>query len=41
VRFADGANVSEDMLADFHHQAHDGCFIANSVTTVVTVEPPG
>ncbi|HSM94752.1 MAG TPA: OsmC family protein [Rhizomicrobium sp.] len=39
VRFADGANVTAEMLADFHHQAHDGCFIANSVTTDVTVAP--
>jgi organic hydroperoxide reductase OsmC/OhrA len=23
-----------------HHQAHRGCFIANSVRTEVTVEPP-
>jgi len=38
VRFADGASVTPDMLADFHHQAHEGCFIANSVTTAVTVE---
>jgi organic hydroperoxide reductase OsmC/OhrA len=41
VRFADGANVTEEMLADFHRQAHEGCFIANSVSTVVTVVPPG
>ncbi|MGH6658246.1 MAG: OsmC family protein [Sphingomicrobium sp.] len=25
-------------LADLHHKAHDACFIANSVTTKVTVE---
>jgi organic hydroperoxide reductase OsmC/OhrA len=25
-------------LADLHHTAHDACFIANSVTTKVTVE---
>src|SRR5215217_6570958 len=25
-------------LADFHHRAHEACFIANSVTTEVTVE---
>jgi len=37
VQFAEGANVTSDMLADFHHQAHDGCVIANSVTTDVTV----
>jgi len=26
-------------IADLHHRAHDACFIANSVTTEVTVEP--
>ena len=25
-------------IADLHHRAHDACFIANSVTTEVTVE---
>jgi organic hydroperoxide reductase OsmC/OhrA len=25
-------------LADLHHKAHDACFIANSVTTEVTIE---
>jgi organic hydroperoxide reductase OsmC/OhrA len=28
-----------DALRDLHDQAHKGCFIANSVKTVVTVEP--
>ena len=26
-------------LADLHHKAHEACFIANSVTTEVVVEP--
>ena len=26
-------------LADLHHRAHEACFIANSVTTEVVVEP--
>ena len=26
-------------VADLHHRAHDACFIANSVTTEVVVEP--
>ena len=26
-------------LADLHHKAHDACFIANSVTSEVLVEP--
>ena len=29
---------SEADIADLHHRAHDLCFIANSVTTKVTVE---
>jgi organic hydroperoxide reductase OsmC/OhrA len=28
-----------EQLADLHEQAHGACFIANSVKTVVTVEP--
>jgi len=28
----------EAALADLHHRAHEACFIANSVTTEVTVE---
>ena len=26
-------------IADLHHRAHEACFIANSVTTEVTVQP--
>jgi organic hydroperoxide reductase OsmC/OhrA len=37
VTLADGARASE--LAHLHHQAHDACFIANSVKTEVRVEP--
>jgi organic hydroperoxide reductase OsmC/OhrA len=29
-----------DELDQLHHQAHELCFIANSVTTEVVVEPP-
>ncbi len=29
---------SEDEIADLHHRAHEACFIANSVTTEVTVQ---
>ncbi|HEX8937343.1 MAG TPA: OsmC family protein [Sphingomicrobium sp.] len=28
----------EPIIADLHHRAHEACFIANSVTTEVTVE---
>lgn len=39
VRFAEGTAVDAAALADLHAKAHAGCFIANSVKTVVTVEP--
>jgi organic hydroperoxide reductase OsmC/OhrA len=31
--------TSAETLAEIHHLAHEACFIANSVKTVVTVEP--
>lgn len=31
--------ASPEQLADLHIQAHEACFIANSVKTAVTVEP--
>lgn len=39
VRFAAGVGVDATALADLHHKSHENCFIANSVTTTVTVEP--
>jgi organic hydroperoxide reductase OsmC/OhrA len=39
VRFAAGVSVDATALADLHHKSHENCFIANSVTTTVTVEP--
>jgi organic hydroperoxide reductase OsmC/OhrA len=39
IVWATGVTVTEEQLANLHHQAHKGCFIANSVKTVVTVEP--
>ena len=32
-----GAAPDEQEIADLHHRAHDACFIANSVTTEVTI----
>ena len=29
---------SVEAIADLHHRAHEACFIANSVTTEVTVQ---
>lgn len=34
-----GAAVDAAALADLHRHSHENCFIANSVTTKVTVEP--
>jgi organic hydroperoxide reductase OsmC/OhrA len=39
VHFAPGVQVDKATLDMLHHLAHDGCFIANSVKTDVTVEP--
>src|SRR3954466_1671438 len=33
-----GTTPGEAAVADLHHKAHEACFIANSVTTEVTVE---
>jgi len=38
IEFSDNA-PGADALAELHHTAHDYCFIANSVTTEVTVAP--
>jgi organic hydroperoxide reductase OsmC/OhrA len=34
-----GTAPDEAAIIDLHHRAHDACFIANSVTTDVTVAP--
>ena len=34
-----GPAPSAEKLADLHHRAHDACYIANSVTSEVLVEP--
>jgi organic hydroperoxide reductase OsmC/OhrA len=39
VRFAADIDVDSKTLDDLHQRAHEGCFIANSVTTHVSVEP--
>jgi organic hydroperoxide reductase OsmC/OhrA len=33
-----GEAPDEAVIADLHHRAHEACFIANSVTTEVTVQ---
>jgi organic hydroperoxide reductase OsmC/OhrA len=39
IVWAQGVTVSQDELSAMHHSAHEECFIANSVTTDVKVEP--
>src|SRR5262249_5364914 len=42
VRFSGAKRPTPDELSEMHHQAHEECFIANSVKTDVVVEPvPG
>ena len=40
ITFGEGGSPSSADLETLHHDAHDLCFIANSVTTEVTVESP-
>ena len=39
IEWSPGVSVSAAELEKIHHEAHEGCFIANSVTTEVKVEP--
>jgi organic hydroperoxide reductase OsmC/OhrA len=39
VEFSGPTLPSPKEIAELHEQAHSGCFIANSVTTEVSVEP--
>lgn len=39
VSFHGDHAADEGALAELHHKAHEGCFIANSVKTDVRVEP--
>ena len=38
IHFTAGTAVDSTLLTQIHHHAHEECFIANSVKTVVTVE---
>ena len=38
VTWGGDSRPDEAAIADLHHRAHEACFIANSVTTEVTVE---
>ena len=39
VEFSGSVLPSHKEIAELHEQAHSGCFIANSVTTEVSIEP--
>ncbi|HXJ02603.1 MAG TPA: OsmC family protein [Micropepsaceae bacterium] len=39
TQWSEGVTVADADLEAMHHQAHQGCIIANSVKTIVTVEP--
>lgn len=39
IAWSPGVTVSQSDLDRLHHQAHEGCFIANSVRTEITIEP--
>jgi organic hydroperoxide reductase OsmC/OhrA len=41
VVWSAGMAVSAEVLAQMHHDAHEGCFIASSVKTAVSVAPQG
>lgn len=38
IRFSGPRLPSDEDVRKLHHDAHEGCFIANSVTTTITVE---
>jgi organic hydroperoxide reductase OsmC/OhrA len=39
VKFSGDRIPTREEIADMHHEAHDECFIANSVKTEVRCEP--
>ena len=39
VTFGGASRPSDEQLAKMHHDAHGECFLANSVTSVIRVEP--
>jgi organic hydroperoxide reductase OsmC/OhrA len=41
IRFGGDRRPTEAELADIHDRAHEACYIANSVTTEVSVEERG
>lgn len=39
IAFCGAKRPSPDEIGQLHHRAHEDCFIANSVTTKISVEP--
>jgi organic hydroperoxide reductase OsmC/OhrA len=39
IAWSAGVTVSAEDLEKMHHDAHEGCFVANSVKTEISVEP--
>ena len=39
VEFGGASRPSDEQLSKLHEQAHENCFLANSVLTSITVEP--
>jgi organic hydroperoxide reductase OsmC/OhrA len=40
IVFAGGDWPGEEEIAAIHHEAHEKCYIANSLKTEITIEPP-
>ncbi len=40
IRFSGARRPSAEDLRRLHHDAHEQCYVANSVTTAITVESP-
>ena len=41
AQFNSGHAPTPQSIADLHHQAHEHCFIANSVQTQIRIDPVG
>jgi organic hydroperoxide reductase OsmC/OhrA len=40
ITWGAGGPPSSEILDRFHHEAHEGCYVANSVKTEIKVEMP-
>jgi organic hydroperoxide reductase OsmC/OhrA len=40
IAFSGAKRPSAQQIEHLHHRAHEECFIANSVTAAITIEPP-